>query len=364
MARIGILTMQLKENIGGILQAYALYSLVEQMGHTPYLFRLSVDDSKLKGIVRSLFQKNPFYKILDVKKLGNRFQNSRSLRDFVDKAFPNKTKEVISQEDFEIIGNQFDAIIVGSDQVWRYAYTRDDIEKYFLKGIDDHVTKIAYAASFGVSEWESQDNMLNERLSQLLSDFDFVSVREQSGLHILESTFGYSEGVVCLDPTLLHDSLFYSDIIVQDICNSKQSIRNDYLFAYILDLSEEKIEWINDYAKKRSLVPIFASIPAHLNSLAPFEWIQFIRGAKYILTDSFHGAVFSILFKKPFTATLNMSRGSTRFENLFSYVGNKRYVEHSYIEVIPTEADLKNIRLLAVESKELLSKHLSNIIKK
>lgn len=353
MAKVGILTMRLGENIGGIMQAYALYSLVEEMGHIPYLIILSQDKSKAKGYLRKIFQKNPFYKIYDVKKLGKRYHNSKALISFVDKAFVNRTKEIWTQSEFERIGAQFDAIIVGSDQVWRYAYVGDRIGRYFLKGIKHPTKKIAYAASFGISEWECHDNRLNKELEDLLQQFDCVSVREHSGLDILRDTFHYNKGHVCLDPTLLHPVLFYDNLIKSFGGESNIYLPNSkYLFAYILDLTAERVRIINEYASSKGLKVVFSSIPTHTKSLSPVEWLAGIRGAEVVVTDSFHGTVFSFIYQRPCICLQNKDRGNDRFATIIADLK---------IRVVVNNVLLKGNLLSTSES---FQKYISNLIAK
>ena len=318
MANVGILTMNLRENMGGILQAYALYKEVEQLGHTPILFRLSRDESPLKRMLRKVMERNPFAGIYDHNHIHQRFLNCQPMCDFVDRAFSRKTKIVSSEKDFITTGNALDAIIVGSDQVWRYAYVGNKIEKYFLKGIDNSTKKIAYAASFGISEWEGHNDAQNKELEDLLQQFDYVSVREQSGIAILENTFHYTKGSVCLDPTLLHPASFYDELIeTYSKSNETPLPRSKYILAYVLDLSSEKMRSIEGYAQKQGMEVVFASIPTHKQSLSPASWLAHMRSADMVITDSFHGTVFSSIYHRPCICLGNSKRGAERFWNLF-----------------------------------------------
>lgn len=341
MANVGILTMNLGENMGGILQAYALYKEIENLGHTPILFRINKDTSVLKSLLRRVLVHNPLPCIYDYNGIRRRFINARPMRNFVDRAFICQTKVISSEDEFIAVGNSLDAIIVGSDQVWRYAYVGDRIEKYFLKGIGDLTRKIAYAASFGVSEWECQNEKLNKELEELLKKFDYVSVREQSGLDILQNTFHYSSGSVSLDPTLLHAASFYDELI--STYSSEEDMLPDrdvkYIFAYVLDLTIEKEKTIKEYAKQQGLEVVFSSIPTHQKSLSPVSWLAYLRSSEMVITDSFHGTVFSFIYRCPCICLQNDIRGNDRFSSLFRVLG---------IETVTYKRELKG-SLLATD---------------
>ena len=354
--------MQLGNNIGGILQAYALYCFIESKGHSPYLIRLSTDYLRSKEFARKCLELNPFYDFFDPKSVGRRHRNSKPLIEFVARAFLNQTKLIRSQKSFEQVANSFDAIIVGSDQVWRYAYVGKNIEKYFLKGVQSGVKKIAYAASFGTSEWECKDEFMNRELTRLVSLFDFVSVREESGLEILKDEFNYDKAQVCVDPTLLHTASFYIRMVDKYKEIGRTDAKEPFLFAYLLDINDHKKEFLEHLCATKGLEPKLSSSTYFSKSLNPAEWIDHIRDAEYILTDSFHGSVFSILFMKPFTLLINRSRGASRFATLLNLIKDKTVdPTNSIVTVRPTKNDQAKLLSLVVNSRALLEKQLSRI---
>src|SRR5690606_38187267 len=123
----------------------------------------------------------------------------------------------------------FDAIIVGSDQVWRYKYVGKNFRYYFLDFITKPTKKISYAASFGIDNWEGPNDTV-PLISRLLADFQAISVREDSGVVICKETFGVDDTRHVLDPTFLPEIEFYDNII--DVEGISKTIQ---LFSYVLD---------------------------------------------------------------------------------------------------------------------------------
>ncbi len=182
--------------------------------------------------------------------------------------------------------------------------------------------KIAYAASFGVDEWEFSKNQ-TFKYRKLLNLFDAVSVREDSAVELCHKYFGVKAQHV-LDPTLLLNKEDYISLVEKN--NTKKS--DGDLFIYILDKSPVKDEIIDSIAKQYNLNS-FSVFPQKEFSdvdrkyiqeciYPPVEqWIRAFMEAEFVITDSFHGSIFSILFEKQFIAIGNRERGLSRFKSLF-----------------------------------------------
>ena len=216
----------------------------------------------------------------------------------------------------------FDAYIVGSDQVWRPRYS-PCLTNYFLDFVESerNVKKIAYAASFGVDNWEFTEEQTRE-CARLAKQFDAISVREDSAVDLCKRYFDV-KATHLLDPTMLLNKEIYTSIFAKE--RISQSPRN--LLTYILDKSAEKDRIINNVARKYNLKP-FSVMPRRgfsepgrkdiQDCVLPSveEWIRGFMDAQFVITDSFHGTVFSILFNKPFISIANKNRGLTRFTSL------------------------------------------------
>lgn len=323
--KIGILTHPLGTNYGGILQNYALQVFLKTMGHDPITQNVYFG-TPLRTKIFSFT-----YRLLKCI-LGKRVPLKAWLSDNEYNLISVNTNKFINQyikttNRIEISsGNLFkdatyDAIIVGSDQVWRGS--DKNVVHYFLKDVKgDDVVRIAYAASFGVEEWEfsPKDTQI---CRNLVKKFRGISVREKSGVQLCSEYLSVASKCV-LDPTLLLDKNHYDTLIPEN------SISDDaFMMEYILDKSPEKTEILKKLSEKLNIV-IHSVMPksyysevgskAITDCIYPSveEWLSGIKNSKFVVTDSFHGTVFSIIFHKPFVAIVNNKRGAARFHSLLS----------------------------------------------
>ena len=214
------------------------------------------------------------------------------------------TKKIVSEE-------HFDAVISGSDQVWRPIYNRY-IEDMYLKFVPNSIKKIAYAASFGVDTWEYNSRQ-TRRCAKYAKRLDAISVRESTGIALCNNYLGVDATCV-LDPTILAGADAYKPLL------KEKTEEQDYLFAYILDITPEKRACVESMAKSKGLKAIIKSADKNA-TLSIEEWLSMIANSSMVITDSFHGTVFSILFHREFYSIVNLARGGTRFASLLSPLG-------------------------------------------
>lgn len=332
--RIGILTLPLHTNYGGILQAYALQTILERMGHEVVVF----DKSHHRSL--PLWKRPMCYS----KRFLQKYFLNKPVRIF-EEQYHNRIYPVISQCTQVFIDkyihrqsiNQFcslnpadyDAIVVGSDQVWRICYFTSgfstSIENAFLKFAENwNIRRISYAASFGTDEWEYPfKDTIN--CGKLLHRFDAVSVREDSGIKLCHEYFNIDNVRHVLDPTMLLDVDDYIRLFQSENTPESQGT----LLSYILDETDEKTKLIEKIALQNSLIPFrvnskVESLDTPLNECIqpPVEqWLRGFYDTKFVVTDSFHACVFSILFRKPFIVYGNKGRGLSRFYSLLSLFG-------------------------------------------
>ena len=318
--KIGILTQPLWGNYGGILQNYALQIVLKRLGHTPYTihyYRQSVTWHFLlewiKYIVKCVIRHpNRIYKpqTLHDYKLDKRKYMGGGL--FVRKQI-NTTYSMDGLSKLAICLYGFDAYIVGSDQTWRPIYNWGDRLYYmYLDFVQDNdsVKKIAYAASFGVDNWEYSKEQTN-KCKELIKKFDAISVREASGIDLCRNYLN-AEAQHVLDPTLLLSADDYR-LLIKD----KNFDYQGDVCVYILDMTEEKRKLINDYCNRNNLRWYQVGVLLKNGYTPSIEsWLAGFDKAKYVITDSFHGSVFSIIFNKPFVSIGNDVRGMSRFNSL------------------------------------------------
>lgn len=312
--RICIITQPLTANYGGLLQNYALQTVLKRMGHNPvtidYIYKPTVLRYVLSIcktiLLRCLGKKRAFIKYAYRRKP----EVQKFINDYISVTDPvNKyTKEIIERE-------KADAIIVGSDQVWRAIYNQGVLENMFLKFIEDlTIKRIAYAASFGLNNLENYSKRQIRKCSFLIKKFDLVTVREDSGVALCKKYFDVSATCVC-DPTLLLNKEDY-----MNLCSTIPTCRRKFIFAYILDSTSGIENCIYRLAMQNNMEIISATADKGLK-FSIEEWLALFRDADFVVTNSFHGTVFSIIFNKPFYTISNEIRGNERLSSLLTQFG-------------------------------------------
>lgn len=327
--RIGIITLPLYTNFGGLLQAYALQTVLKNMGHTPVTFTQEPHLPAnrwllpLKWIKRGVFnciraRKTPIF-------LEQVFRKTYPTVSQYTQPFIDRNINTLKLKSFqELQEKDFDALLTGSDQIWRPMYY-PHIEQAFLDFARTwKVRKISYAASFGTDVWEYTRKQ-TENCRALIRLFHRVSVRECSGVELCRKYLD-KEAVCVLDPTMLLTAEDYSRLFRKE----KTPLSPGNLLVYILDDSAEKQRVIE-------LCTEHQYIPFHVNSKvddlsAPLEeriqpsveqWLRGFSDAEMVITDSFHACVFAILFNKPFLVYGNKGRGMGRFYSLLEQLDLK-----------------------------------------
>ena len=327
--KTAVITLPLHTNYGGILQAYALKCVLEGMGHEAV-----VVDRKDK-MPLPVWYKAPFvYASRALKKMLKPGAGVEVLRELnYRKTLPLRavnTQRFINQYIAPLVVSsykdirqgEYDAFVVGSDQVWRPRYF-GNIEDAFLAFAKDwKVKRVAYAASFGTEELEYKYEEL-QACSGLLEMFDAVSVREDAGVRICEEWFGYEGAEHVLDPVMLLNAEVYRTLAQKaenHSCCGK-------VMTYILDPSREKdcvvdfVARITGKAVEKTFVED-SSRPLAERVAPPVEqWLASFCDADFVVTDSFHGCVLSVLLHKPFFAVGNSLRGMSRMSSLLKVLG-------------------------------------------
>ncbi len=324
------ITHPLMTNYGGILQAYALQTILRVLGISNNIVHYKPHCHAWAPMVRGFRSAWKYWAPF----IKNLFSKQRRLPDFQQYSFLHTCfftrflklwKLDIHRRNLLTIPQE-DAFIVGSDQVWRGEYTRsyETLPFYFLDFAtqEQRQRSIAYAASFGTDEWEGTPEETAE-CARLLKDFKAVSVREHSGIRICRDVFGV-EAVQMPDPTLLLEAADYSRVIRRWWT---RRLPEPFMAVYLLDETEEKCALTQAVAGSANLYP--QQLTAHGDAaramdripLSVPQWLRCMRDCECLLTDSFHGCVFAIIFNKPFICLGNEARGSARFDSLLGTFG-------------------------------------------
>ena len=319
--KIGIITQPLSRNYGGILQNYALQQTLIKLGHIPYTYDLGKYTWKdwvitnIKNLIKKIIGRP--YAFFETPK--KRKQNEQCLRKFVEGHINLILPRSHRPTSNKVLEYKLNALIVGSDQIWRPKYNSSIRDMYlnFAKNLD--IKRIAYAASFGTGEWEYTLRQTS-LCKSLLQKFDAVSVREDSAVKLCKKNFNVN-AVHVVDPTLLLSAEEYKRLLTHI-----PETKSHYIFAYILDQSKEKTEIIMEIAKRKNLSVKFVYEPIQDIINNKFEihtedWLKYYNDAKYIITDSFHGVCIALKFKKQFLFFMNEYRGASRFNTLIKDFG-------------------------------------------
>lgn len=285
MKRAGIITFHNAENYGAALQTYALMTTLAGFG-----LEVNVVDYRNRGVFIRNLLKNLFY----LATFQNPVRNHSSFRDF-QKGFLNLTAQAYrSLESFANHASQFDFLFFGSDQIWNPDLANGFDPLYFGQ-FHTSARKIAYAASLGKDEITPQER---QRLNFLIRDFDAVGVREETMLPLIDR-----EADCVVDPCMLLPAERWREIAADN------PVMEDFIFIYQLfrnsNINEAALQLANTLDKE---VYILSPYPVLRHSsrlhkigrITPNEFINYFQRAGLVLSDSFHGNLFSILFEKPF----------------------------------------------------------------
>lgn len=318
----GILTFIHTLNYGAELQAFGLSYVLSKLSFSNELISYTCTEVEKREI-------HPFPKFTDIKNpkhfiglLIRYFYFYKKIHNFSN--FENQWLRFGNQvKDSSEILKSYSYIIIGSDQVWCPQITGNDLT-YVLDG--SHKTKqkvISYAASFGDKPFPDS---YKAQFSRALKCFDALSVREKRGLEIINE-MGITDAVVSLDPTLLLTGNEWLKVA------KPVKVPNKYVFAYIVSERDKTLEYAKYVAKrfnaKLLYIDAYSSRPIlgakNMGACGPDEFLWLVKNAEMVITSSFHGLCFSILFNKQFRYALSAKKHNSRLYNLASRFNLEKY---------------------------------------
>lgn len=317
--QVGILTFHTAKNYGAVLQTFALYRVLQSLGADVHIidyrpkylakqYRLLDIDSIFSGTLRRIIR-NVLY---------NCFSLPRRIKMY--KGFSTFLKKHTTSIPLYKIDNNIDLFVVGSDQVWNTQLTFDFDNYYWGDFISKKKSrKISYASSFGHLNYE--EPILRNCANLLSQNFDALSIREKDDAELLQRYTNKTINI-SIDPTLLLEKGQWSDIAI------RPKLKEKFLLLYTLWPYEEIKNAANDLAKQLDLkiIEIGSDIRKEFDDISslgysPEEFIGLFEQATCILTSSFHGTIFSLIFNKPFYS-FNLQNGSeNRVSNLLESIG-------------------------------------------
>lgn len=337
--KIGILTFWwAQDNYGQLLQCYALQKYLRDAGHDAFLIRYDFrpDIPKNPFLLRCLKAFNPakLVKFILYKKHGlqiasEQTKNDRHFDDFRSKYIESTEKIYLHYSELESNPPEADVYIVGSDQVWNFSLyknlhqCKNLIHAYFLDFGKAETKRVSYAASWSCTDLPEE---IIEEIHPLLSKFCYVSVREKTGIEMCRKC-GYENAELVPDPTLLLNAGNYRELYAE---NETRKPHKPYLLLYMLNNQcDFDIQKAYDFATSKNLDVVYVIGNGVLDKREKFyatipEWLCLVDNAEYVVTNSFHCCVFSLVFKKKFACvplSESMSGMNTRIESLCEMFG-------------------------------------------
>jgi len=351
MKKVATLSFQHAYNYGAVFQVEALQNIITKLGadcdiidyrcpaiDKQYDFRPIKISKNILSAIRANLVLAPFIR----KKKKNFFKWMNSYK---------KTRTISTKKNLIALNKQYDKFIVGSDQVWNLHCHGYD-EAFFLDFVTDNSKKIAYAASFGTYDIRQEDLSFYKKY---IASFEHISVRENRGVELVKEIAG-KESIACMDPVLLAGRDFWLSKTDSKIVPEKK-----YIFVYQLGHGKEIPQFVKQL-KKESGLPVYfttghignmihyAVSDHNMSSTSPEQFLALLSNAEFIVTNSFHATVLSIIFQRQFYV---ISRGgekssyNTRIHNLLSVYDLKNRIQSKYI---PME-DISKEKFEEVEHK-------------
>lgn len=322
--KIAVLNLPFDNNYGGNLQRFALMECLRRMGHdVEYLYiRRNYElpcYKKPYSYAKRLIQRYGLrknVKLYQEKEAQKKDYRQEALALLFLEGHVRHTRAIYGLKDLKetIRTNSYDAFVVGSDQVWRKSMTKGlGLENYFFKFTKGHdLKRIAYSVSLGTTngEWSKRDV---RKIRRLYEKFDTVSVREYQTLDFFTSIgFEKPQATWTVDPTLLIGREEYIRLIES---GDTDDMTTGKLFCYVLDHNKQTTKTICEKQKEIGIESYIMGLEESY-SVSIEQWLNNIRCSSLVITDSFHGVVFSIIFNRPFLFLGNGRRGNLRIESL------------------------------------------------
>lgn len=357
---IGITTFHRAENYGSVLQAYALTTFLQNNGFKAEIldYYFEEDYAKYDLFRWRQYLKRPQTFLIDISSYSIHKKRKSNFERFRNRYLAISNRRAVTNSELKLYNEAYDTFICGSDQIWNLECTHGINDAYFLQFAQEDKIKIAYAPSAGSY---NIDDTMAEKLKHILMSFTRVSVREESLKEKLEKICSREIEVV-LDPTLLLSADDYHAI------EEKEGIPQDkYIFIYILSgvrYNQTLIKRAKQLAKDTGLQIKYVvdNNNGHIkgaencSGCGPEDFLKYIDHATYVITNSFHATVFSILFHKEFFSFPRNGSNSRIFDLLKTLRLEKRYVEEGNLNC--ERVDFEQVDEILKKEKQKSTKFL------
>lgn len=370
--KVAILTRTTTLNFGTLLQSYALQMYIKSIGFEVFV----IDDNmprrfytSNKNALNETSGKNTIKEYLALKydeyKYNKQYRNTCLIEKKIKK-FKRKYVSYFNIIELNDLNEKFDIFVSGSDQIWADT-AEPELFPFFMQDfVEDNKLKISYAVSVGIKKY----NLHNENIvKELLRGFDFLSVREHSSQNALSQYTNKKITIAC-DPVLLLEPLNWKKL------SGRKKLRGRYIFCYFLSNNKwyyDKLSVINKalnvtvYIFQKDGLTEGQDGHIRINSCSPTDFLNYICNAEFVVTDSYHATLFSIIFKRPFNVFERFKNSSDNMQNgRIQYILDKLGLMQYYIsqesEIVMNEYSYekinKKIEIFTKESIDFLQNAL------
>lgn len=360
---VGIITFHRSYNYGSALQAYALQKQVENLGYHVQVidFTMKSDFEQYKLLRTHLYKKQPKSLAADIVFFFPHLRRKQSFNRFVQNHLHLTEHQYTDAEQMGELNKSMGIFICGSDQIWNVDCTGGVEPAFFLSFAGDDKQKIAYAPSMAHAFFRVEDET-EQKLAAMLRRLDAVSIREETNLPYLQKILAPRNVVSVLDPTLLLDRSDYEDLI------QRSQTGEASIFVYMLEENAELIRYAQRLQKETGYKLYYVSQKMNCGfktgencfGVTPEEFLGYIDSSGYVITNSFHATVFSILFHKKF-CVFPTAKSGARMVDLIKklHIQSRIFSEEMDISAEIDYASVdRHLAILRAESREYLTNAL------
>lgn len=367
--KIGIITMHKVRNFGSVLQAYALQQVIKRLGFDNEIIDYRYPKKVRKNITFSSAVHTAYIFLCNLIVGFPKCKQQKKFDSFYRKNLSLSSLEVNESSVTSL--PIYDGYITGSDQVWNPRFAGHDTN-FMLAFAPDDKPKISYASSFATTEISGE---FHELYARYLSRYDSISVREQSGVTIVKELTGM-DASVCCDPTLLLRAQEWDKLAKQSNLNLNYKyilvypikyMYNPYPKLYdIVSMVQKELGYMVIYLEGRK-EDAFRTNSKLIKSAGPEDFVYLIKNAEFVVTTSFHGAAFSMIYNKPMFGLVNKANtNDSRMQSLLkefaaldSLIDPNQYKHYNKEELMQLKGNMLAGESFAKRSKEVLSKMLN-----
>ena len=368
MKKVGLFTFHRARNIGTSLQAYALQKYLETCGEMVEIvdYRPWYIEESFGIFIKSLYKKSRnsikgiiIFWIKTILRMPFAARREYNFKTFWKENFRISEKSYGTYEELQNTELDYTHCVYGSDQIWNPDLT-EGIDNVYFGMFNSGIIHFSYAASIGKDKLKDGEV---EKIIDGINNLSFVGVREKSAKAALKRKYN-GDIQINIDPTLLLEKKEWMKFIKEN------PIKSEYVFVYVLEKNQELIEVAKTIAEQENLKIVFLDLKNYFGkrgiskyTAGPSEFLNYIYHAKYVITNSFHGTVFSIIFHKQFFSIPFQERG-TRVVDLLEMLGISERIIYKKDDMydIKQHIDYENVEKRIEDNRECSRKYIINAL--